>query len=73
MYSMPATLLTSPVPSTFLWSGCGVTRAVHLDAGQLWVVTVEEECGLDPAGARALAAELLAAADLAEALVAADC
>lgn len=72
MHSMPATLLTSPIPSTFLWAGCGVTRATHLDAGLGWVVTVDEECGLDPEGARALAAQLLAAADLAEALAAAD-
>lgn len=71
MYSMPATLLTSPLPSTFLWAGCGVTRATHLDR-QGWVVTVDEECGLDPDGARALAAQLLAAADLAEALAAGD-
>lgn len=49
------------------WAGCGVTRATHLD-GRSSVVTVEEDCGLDPDGARALAAKLLAAADLAEAL-----
>ncbi len=72
MYSMPDTLLTSPIPSTFLWAGCGVTRATHLDALE-WVVTVDEECGLDPEGARALAAQLLAAADLAEALRDAQC
>lgn len=47
------------------------TRATHLD-GRSWLVTVAEDCGLDPDGARALAAELLAAADLAEALRATD-
>ncbi|MGQ0844767.1 MAG: hypothetical protein ACT4QF_11590 [Sporichthyaceae bacterium] len=66
MYAIPATLLTSPMPSTFLWAGCGVNKANHLDGS--WVVTIEEDCGLDPDAARTLAAELLAAADLCEAL-----
>ncbi|HZE66449.1 MAG TPA: hypothetical protein VE081_07460, partial [Sporichthyaceae bacterium] len=67
MDAMPQTLIFSPAPSSYLWHGCGVTRAGHIP-GEPWVVAVDEDCSLDPDGARELAAQLLAAADLAEAL-----
>jgi hypothetical protein len=68
MDALPHSLIFSPAPTSYLWHGCGVTRASHLP-GEPWVVTVDEDCALDSAGARELAAQLLAAADLAEALV----
>lgn|GEM_PF-6193726 len=67
MNALPATLITSPAPSSYLWPGCGVTRAEGLP-DEPWVVTVDEEFRLEPDRARELAAQLLAAADLAEAL-----
>lgn len=67
MNVLPATLITSPAPSTYLWPGCGVTRAEGMP-GEPWVITVDEEFCLGPDQARELAAQLLAAADLAEAL-----
>jgi len=69
--AFPSTLITSPAPSTYLWPGCGVTRAEGI-AGEPWVITVDEEFCLEPDRARDLAAQLLAAADLAEALRAAN-
>lgn len=71
MTALPATLITSPMPSTYLWPGCGVTRAQNVP-DEPWVVTVDEEFSLEPDSARELAAQLLAAADLAEALRAAE-
>ena len=71
MNVLPATLITSPAPSTYLWPGCGVTRVDGMPDGP-WVITVDEEFSLEPDGARELAAQLLAAADLAEALRAAE-
>jgi hypothetical protein len=70
--AFPATLITSPAPSTYLWPGCGVTRADGGDPEAPWIITVDEDFCLDPDRARELAAQLLAAADLAEALRAAD-
>lgn len=68
MDDLPHSLIFSPAPTSYLWHGCGVTQASHIP-GEPWVVTVDEDCTLDPEGARELAAQLLAAADLAEALV----
>jgi len=68
MDDLPHSLIFSPAPTSYLWHGCGVTRASHIP-GEPWVVTVDEDCTLDSEGARELAAQLLAAADLAEALV----
>jgi hypothetical protein len=70
--ALAATLITSPAPSTYLWPGCGVTRADGGDPEAPWIITVDEDCCLDPDRARELAAQLLAAADLAEALRAAE-
>jgi hypothetical protein len=67
MEALPHSLIFSPAPCSYLWHGCGVTRAEHLP-GEPWMVSVDEDCTLDPDGARELAAQLLAAADLAEAL-----
>lgn len=67
MNALPLTLITSPAPSTYLWPGCGVTRAEGLP-DEPWIITVDEEFCLEPDRARELAAQLLAAADLAEAL-----
>jgi hypothetical protein len=69
--ALPSTLIMSPAPSTYLWPGCGVTRAEGSPEAP-WIVTVDEEFCLEPDRARELAAQLLAAADLAEALRAAD-
>jgi hypothetical protein len=67
MDDLSHSLIFSPAPTSYLWHGCGVTRASHIP-GEPWVVTVDEDCSLDADGARELAAQLLAAADLAEAL-----
>jgi hypothetical protein len=69
MDTLPHNLHFPPAPTSYLWHGCEVTRAEQLP-GAPWVITVDEDCPLDAAGARELAAQLLAAADLAEALTA---
>jgi hypothetical protein len=69
---LPGLLITSPAPSTYLWPGCGVTRADGGDPAAPWIITVDEDFCVEPDRARELAAQLLAAADLAEALRAAD-